>query len=657
MQEVERKLPASYQTNIDVRSIRTEREAAAYLGRMTALLHREGKQVGLVRRQAPSRPSSKSAEQFVAAYPPSLRMLADTALYDDVADQLGFGPFADALAGVIDSPSTSTPLVISLHAEWGAGKTSLARLVKRRLESKPAAESYHPHVTCWFNAWMHDDAPILATSLAAEIAGTADRFRPLWRRVLNPIPAILMAARPRRVWKTVFYLGIIALAVLATSFAALRLGYDLAAIVKLDPAVVGGIASLKGGAYTVALFVAVAGFVKVMSTVLPVAKSVADFVQDPKAAAKSAEMKDVKRELCRLISHATPKGSKFVVFIDDVDRCRPPRSVDVLEAVNQLLDHEGVVVVVMADMRTVSRCVEVKYKELGAVKQVRGGRAVEIYSGFGWHYLQKIVQLQVNLPIYCKDDIRRMLGGLLQRRAVDRPAQSLPLRILNALRARFQDLVGGKRRIRHRRAEIDAQIRSIASSANNDLNQVESNLRNSNPELVKDHAGEALVRERLLQYLERESEIQREAEDEVLRHLEPLPRHAKPILNRLRLLLFIAYARKMFGGSPMLTPRHLGKWVVLCERWPELEQSLTRNPNAIAAIEKKTDGSKYSKIIAELAPSYSEDSDLKLFLSSEPSLAFVLERIVQFGAADSRVGTVHRTKGDPGETPENSLAL
>ncbi len=108
---------------------------------------------------------------------PSLRMLADTPLTDDDADRLDFKPYADALAGLIDSPNTATPLTLAINAPWGAGKTTLSMMIKRRLEQKLAADEYLPHATCWFNAWMHDDASHLASAFAAYVAHCANHFR------------------------------------------------------------------------------------------------------------------------------------------------------------------------------------------------------------------------------------------------------------------------------------------------------------------------------------------------------------------------------------------------------------------------------------------------------------------------------------------------
>jgi hypothetical protein len=119
---------------------------------------------------------------------PNLGMLADVALEDDAADLLGYKAFAEALAGIIDCPDTSTPFVLSINAPWGAGKSTLALMIKRILTRKPSAAGTEPHVTCWFNAWMHDDAPNLASAFAAEVAQTADRKRPFWRRFIEPLP-------------------------------------------------------------------------------------------------------------------------------------------------------------------------------------------------------------------------------------------------------------------------------------------------------------------------------------------------------------------------------------------------------------------------------------------------------------------------------------
>src|SRR5947208_12733479 len=116
-----------------------------------------------------------------------LHVLADQPEVRVADDRLGFDAYADAIAGIIDNPKTGTPLTIAISAPWGAGKSTLAAMVRERLETKPAAGGSKPHVTCAFNAWMHDDARNLGSAFAPEVARAAHRRPSPVRRLLRPI--------------------------------------------------------------------------------------------------------------------------------------------------------------------------------------------------------------------------------------------------------------------------------------------------------------------------------------------------------------------------------------------------------------------------------------------------------------------------------------
>jgi predicted KAP-like P-loop ATPase len=87
----------------------------------------------------------------------TLRLLSDKPLDDATDDRLHFAAYADALADLLDNPETDTPLTIAINAQWGAGKTSLAKLVEQRLEQRAGQRSQAPAIVCWFNAWSHDE--------------------------------------------------------------------------------------------------------------------------------------------------------------------------------------------------------------------------------------------------------------------------------------------------------------------------------------------------------------------------------------------------------------------------------------------------------------------------------------------------------------------
>jgi predicted KAP-like P-loop ATPase len=39
-------------------------------------------------------------------------------------DQIGFAPYAEAIADFLSHPGTQPPLTLSIEGEWGAGKSS-----------------------------------------------------------------------------------------------------------------------------------------------------------------------------------------------------------------------------------------------------------------------------------------------------------------------------------------------------------------------------------------------------------------------------------------------------------------------------------------------------------------------------------------------------
>ena len=125
------------------------------------------------------------------------QLLADTPIDQDEQDRLGFSAYADARAGLLDDPATSTPLTIAITGPWGSGKTSLAKMVEARLQSWPKERGEAPHIVCWFNAWLHDDAPNLGSAFAAEVARVAGHHRPLMRQILRPLPTRMLPADER----------------------------------------------------------------------------------------------------------------------------------------------------------------------------------------------------------------------------------------------------------------------------------------------------------------------------------------------------------------------------------------------------------------------------------------------------------------------------
>jgi hypothetical protein len=179
-------------------------------------------------------------------------------------------------------------------------------------------------------------------------------------------------------------------------------------------------------------------------------------------------------------------------------------------------------------------------------------------------------------------------------------------------------------RSREARRRIDQKIREKADNVASSADKLTAEVLRS--EAVKGR--ETLVRQRVQRYLTDESVLREEAESEILKFLPPLPRSAKRMLNHLRVLLTIAVGRDMLGGSPPLEPSHLGKWVVLNERWPELARGLKARPEKLRDFERVTTIEELEESLARLALESEPSADLLRFLNVSPRLAEQVERLV-----------------------------
>ena len=111
-------------------------------------------------------------------------------------------------------------------------------------------------------------------------------------------------------------------------------------------------------------------------------------------------------------------------------------------------------------------------------------------------------------------------------------------------------------------------------------------LVNFENKIAEDSPEAKLVADRVARYITHESPLKTEAEAEIVHFLPLIPRSAKRMMNHLRLRLYVSIRRDMLAEGSQLTARHLGKWVVLEERWPELVRGLVARPDKLAQLEQ-----------------------------------------------------------------------
>ncbi len=306
-------------------------------------------------------------------------------------DELGFKAYVDTFTELFQSEQTEPPVTVAINSPWGVGKSSLGGMIRERLDDYVSAPGVIECKTLWFNAWDHDEAEKLTGAFIAELVRGVDRMRLLTSRLSRPLPWSLSQREAVGYWwlrwlVAAFVAGAVTIA--GTYAWAFILDADVrsiwAALLTVTP-IVG------------AAFILLPKFV-------PMA---AKFVTSPGQRASRGEIARLRDEVQELLDDALKgprrrRNRRLVIFIDDLERCRPPKSIDLLEAINQLLPRDNVIVVIMADMPAVAANADIKYEKIAKLYDpARGGAPIgERASHYGRLYLQKMVQLQFDLPTH-----------------------------------------------------------------------------------------------------------------------------------------------------------------------------------------------------------------------------------------------------------------
>ena len=378
-----------------------------------------------------------------------LTMLADVPLADSTTDRLDFLAYADALCGLIDNPRTPTPLTIAVSAPWGAGKTSLVNIVTSRLAERTRQRRGRQHIVCVFPAWLHDDAPHLGAALAAKVAREINRYRAWPRRLISPLPAAMLT--PEQRWRRRIMIGFVSLIVAVLALAPESVRQSIKSPASVD-ATIRALVGQRWTSLALLMLAALAIWPKVFAS----AQAAARFVDDPKSEAATGSMWQVREQLGQLIRKAIRNPGRFgkwlrktwpslakrvpryrqerrrvVLIIDDLERCRPPRAIDVCEVASQLLGHDDVVTIIVGDMATLAASAEIRYAALETSIQPKGA--------YGRLYLEKLVQIQFDLPPPSPENLRSILAGPADAADmhVRRPVMRGPLLTLRELASRI----------------------------------------------------------------------------------------------------------------------------------------------------------------------------------------------------------------------------
>jgi hypothetical protein len=365
--------------------------------------------------------------------------VTDAPLKPGDVDSLGFTPMALGLSRFIRNPKTQPPVTIAIEGEWGEGKSSVMSLLRGDLEKS----RFRP---VWFNAWHHQSEEQL---LAALLEHIKDQAVPPWWHFDNWIfRARLVYFRFRGKWPLVILLALGLCGSLAYELSrhALALsdftnfGKDAIALAKyLMPW-----SSQTKPPEDLSHFGLVATLIAIFATIFKKAQAfginpakLTDNLRD------AATVKDIKpdpgvrprfaREFGDVCEAWSWGGRRVIIFIDDLDRCRPESVVTVLESINFLTTAGDCMMVLGMAQNQVTHCVGLGFKDIAHAEAayLGGGnteqeKAVARFN-YGAFYIKKLVNIVAPLPKTTPDQRRAVLearAAEVRRQAQDEEQRS-----------------------------------------------------------------------------------------------------------------------------------------------------------------------------------------------------------------------------------------
>lgn len=373
--------------------------------------------------------------------------IADHGVSDDPIglndeDALGLMPIARSMARFLRNTETRPTVAIAVTGPWGSGKTSLMNLVKEELNERDVR-------SVWFNAWHNQkEDNLLAALLAAirvqavpplwTVSGFIYRLRVAWMRIgADPTATIAV---------TVFALA--AFAIVAThlddaarilSQLADRIGALLhgqagnaatgTAANAGTPGAASAITSI--GLSTGGISAMVYASKKLWDLFKPLKSIPADLLS---TLSGNSSTKDIAQQLSFRYRFASefaifcdtlrrPPHPGLVIFIDDLDRCAPKQTVDILEAINFVTNAGRCFVVLGLDENRVKAAIADSYKDMtlrldsGDPSKPLAQNAAELQrqkladlDDFASHYLEKLIHLVVPVPRSREDSVELLLG-------------------------------------------------------------------------------------------------------------------------------------------------------------------------------------------------------------------------------------------------------
>ncbi|MBP1703255.1 MAG: peptidase family protein [Chloroflexi bacterium] len=417
------------------------------------------------------------------------------------------------------------------------------------------------HPTVWFNAWKFDAEEQVWAALAVEVTNQikahynglerlAFWWGLTWRR-FKPLEAIWMLVRKILVPLLLILAYLAYMNIADSNKNPLPAPLDR---LKLE--------DFYG--YLLLLGALVAAFLNVSKILKdPFQLNLKELTRAPDYQGKIGFIGQFQEDFRHIVAQATRprlgwRQRKLVIFIDDLDRCEPPKAANIVEAMNIFLDSPQCVFVVGMDMRAVAASIWIKYKDVFGKMKEQDISLVAPERIF----LDKIIQVPIHLPQPGEDYIGKLVEKVTrkEKRLLIAPPKRVTVTGATGV-ATDQTSIGqeltpdlGKGRTTVTPTEAADQSAPTTPTE-----------KTTTPVVVTPPDVASISREDIQKAIEQGSHL-----------LGDNPRQVKRFINLFRLHVYIADQNKILEmrGKKGLDLTVLATWVAFSLRYAEVVQSL-----------------------------------------------------------------------------------
>lgn len=317
-------------------------------------------------------------------------------------DHLNRRRLIESLSRLLTEREDIEAFAIGLFGHWGSGKSSLVRLLEKRLqEAESSPDRSGPRVKiAVFNAWKNEKSDKLAAMLAQSVVDRLVEDLGPVRRLFTALKlagrrqqgVALAADQAKRAWAWLGQWGALAVP-LSLPFVVLAMAVVWLPRGEPSTWLTGGLAWLGASLMVARRLIQdqLTGWFRGLGVEKPWS-----LLRLPDYGEHRGLLGDIHRTLRHLCSltlagGADPKqGDYLLLVVDDLDRCTVPTVKEVLDAVRLVADIPRVVTLVAIDERMAFAAVEQHYQQFG-----HAGREPALVAR---DYLAKVLQVSVILP-------------------------------------------------------------------------------------------------------------------------------------------------------------------------------------------------------------------------------------------------------------------